>query len=76
MRTNAKAEWLIVLLACHGLSQSYSEGLGASAQRNNGQSSAYYWKSESVDGTAQLLTLFCRSCGRSRDGGRDMPLVP
>ncbi len=24
---------------------------------------AYYWKSESITGTAQLLTLFCKDCG-------------
>src|ERR1700759_5300306 len=74
MRMIAKAGGLIVLLAFHGFSQSYSETVGASAQRNN-QSSPYYWKSELVDGTAQLLTLFCRSCGLSHDGGRDVPLV-
>ena len=74
-RMIAKAGGLIVLLAFHGLSQSYSETANASAWRNNGQSSPYYWKSELVDGTAQLLTLFCRPCGLSHDGGRDVPLV-
>jgi hypothetical protein len=75
MRMIAKAGGLIVLLVCHGLCQSYSETTRASAQRNDGQSSFYYWKSESVAGTAQFLTLFCRSCGFSNDGGRDVPLV-
>jgi hypothetical protein len=75
MRMFAKTGSLIVLLACYGLSQSYSETTSASAQRNNGQSSPYYWKSESVADTAQLLTLFCRSCDLSHDGGRDVPLV-
>ena len=73
MRMIAKAAGgLIALLECQGLSQSYSETAGASAQRNNGQSASYYWKSESVAGTAQLLTLFCRSCDPSQDGGRDV----
>ena len=76
MRMIAKAAGgLIALLECQGLSQSYSETAGASAQRNNGQSASYYWKSETVAGTAQLLTLFCRSCDPSQDGGRDVPLI-
>ena len=73
MRMIAKAGGLIVLLACYG--RSYCETTSASAQRNNGQSPSYYWKSESVAGTAQLLTLFCRSCDLSHDGGRDVPMV-
>jgi hypothetical protein len=75
MRMIAKAGGLIVLLVCHGFWQSFSETTSASAQRNNGQFSSYYWTSESVAGTAQFLTLFCRSCGLSNDGGRDVPLV-
>jgi hypothetical protein len=75
MRMKAKAGWLIVLLACHGISQSHSEAPGASAQRSDGQSASYYWKSESVAGTAQLVTLFCRSCDLSHDGERDVPLI-
>jgi hypothetical protein len=75
MRMIAKAPVLFVLLACHGLSSSYSEIAGATAQRNNGQSSSYYWKSESVAGTAQFLTLFCRLCDLSYDGWRDVLLV-
>jgi hypothetical protein len=75
MRMIAKVGGLIVLLACCGLSESYSEITGSSAPHNNGQSSAYYWKSESVPSTAQLLTLFCRSCDFAHDGGRDVPLV-
>ena len=75
MRMIAKVVGLIVLLACHHLSLGYSEIAGATAERNNGQSSSYYWKSESVAGTAQLLTLFCRSCNASRNGGHDVPLV-
>ena len=57
---DCKGRGLIVLLACQGLWQSNSETTGASAQRNNGQSSFYYWKSESVADTAQFLTLFCK----------------
>ncbi len=75
MRMIAEAAGLIVLLACHSLSQSYSETTGGSAPRNDGQSSSYYRNSESVAGTARLLTLFCRSCDLSHDGGRDVPLV-
>jgi hypothetical protein len=75
MRMIAKVVGLIILLACHHLSLGYSEIAGATAQRNNGQSSSYYWKSESVAGSAQLLTLFCRSCDPSHNGGRDVPLV-
>lgn len=36
--------------------------------------STYYWQSTPVDGTAQLLTLFCKSC-RAGDIDRDLPLV-
>jgi hypothetical protein len=75
MRMIAKAVGLIVLLACQCLSRGYSETASESVQRNNGQSSSYYWKSESVAGTAQLLTLFCRSCDLSDDGGHDVPLI-
>jgi hypothetical protein len=72
MRIIAKAAvGLIVLLAYQGFSQSYSE----TAQRNNVHPSSYYWKSESVAGTAQMLTLFCRSCAPSLGGGRDVPVV-
>ncbi len=32
--------------------------------RADGKSqSTYYWQAKSIDGTAQLLTLFCRDCG-------------
>ena len=71
MRMIAKAGGLILLLGCHAL----SETAGTSTQRDNRQPSTYYWNSESVDGTAQLLTLFCNSCGFSHDRGRDVPLV-
>src|SRR5271170_2347343 len=37
MRMNAKAGVLIVLLACHGLSQGYAEATGAITQRENGK---------------------------------------
>src|SRR5579875_702331 len=36
--------------------------------------STYFWQATSVDGTAQLLTLFCRSC-RIGTADRDVPLV-
>jgi hypothetical protein len=36
--------------------------------------SNYYWQSTSVDGTAQLLTLFCQSC-RVGDSHEDVPVV-
>ena len=75
MRTIAKAGCLILLLGCHALSQSYSEIARTSAQRDSRQPPSYYWNSQSVDGTAQLLTLFCNSCGLSHEGGRDVPLV-
>jgi hypothetical protein len=75
MRMSAKAGVLIVLLACHGLSQAYSEAARAIALPKDGQPSSHYWKSEPVEGTAQLLTLFCRSCGFFHDDGRDVPLV-
>lgn len=36
---------------------------------------AYYWQVSVVGNTAQLLTLFCRSCESSGDLKRDIPLV-
>ncbi len=39
-------------------------------------SSLYYWKATPVGDTAQLLTLFCRSCGNTpTDSTRSVPLV-
>lgn len=35
----------------------------------------YYWKSNDVGGTAQLLTLFCRACGGAEVQPEDVPLV-
>ena len=39
------------------------------------QSSPYYWKTAPVGDGAQLLTLFCRACGVSKDTEEDVPLV-
>jgi hypothetical protein len=36
---------------------------------------AYYWQAEPAGENAQLLTLFCGSCGPASDGRRDLPLV-
>jgi hypothetical protein len=35
----------------------------------------YYWKSAPAGNSAQLVTLFCRSCEDAGDSGRDIPLV-
>ena len=37
--------------------------------------SHYYWNSSPADGSAQILTLFCRACEDSAGTGRDIPLV-
>jgi len=39
------------------------------------QSSPYYWKTTPVGDSAQLLTLFCRACGVSKDTEEDVPLI-
>jgi hypothetical protein len=39
------------------------------------QSSSYYWKTTPVGDSAQLLTLFCRTCGVFKDTEEDVPLV-
>jgi hypothetical protein len=39
------------------------------------QSFPYYWKTTPVGDSAQLLTLFCRACGGSKDTEEDVPLV-
>jgi hypothetical protein len=75
MRIIGKAGFLILLLAGSAFLPGCSEAPGAIAQRNNAQAPAYYWRSQPVGGTAQLLTLFCRSSGHFYDGGRDVPLV-
>jgi hypothetical protein len=36
---------------------------------------AYYWKAEPVAENAQLLTLFCGSCGPASETRRDLPLI-
>lgn len=36
---------------------------------------AYYWKAQPAGENAQLLTLFCRSCGPAPEGWRDLPLL-
>jgi hypothetical protein len=43
--------------------------------RQSPQLSAYYWKVASVNGGAQLLTLFCHSCLAVSASGNDVPLV-
>src|ERR1700761_405687 len=45
----------------------------ANLRENN--RSTYYWQSKSVDGTEQLLTLFCRSCRAGGETDQDVPLV-
>jgi hypothetical protein len=35
----------------------------------------YYWKSTPAGPSAQLVTLFCRSCEDAGNSGRDIPLV-
>ncbi len=37
--------------------------------------SAYYWKATPVGETAQLLTLFCRSCEGSLGAAQDTPVI-
>jgi hypothetical protein len=39
------------------------------------QSSSYYWKTTPVGDSAQLLTLFCRTCGVFKGTEEDVPLV-
>jgi hypothetical protein len=39
------------------------------------QSSSYYWETTPVGDSAQLLTLFCRTCGVFKDTEEDVPLV-
>src|SRR5690348_6792109 len=42
---------------------------------NENSQSLYYWKLSPVGNTAQLLTLFCRSCQINGDEKQDQPLV-
>jgi hypothetical protein len=35
----------------------------------------YYWQASAVDGSAELLTLFCHECEDAGNSGRDIPLV-
>jgi hypothetical protein len=50
-----------------------AERLQTAIVRENGQS-RYYWQTTSVEGTALLLTLFCRSC-RAGQENENVPLV-
>lgn len=36
---------------------------------------SYYWQFHPVDGSAQLLTLYCHACENTTASGRDIPLV-
>lgn len=36
---------------------------------------AYYWTSNSLTNTSQLLTLFCRGCVAGKKGWEDLPLI-
>jgi hypothetical protein len=36
---------------------------------------SYYWQFHPVDGSAQLLTLYCHACENTTGSGRDIPLV-
>lgn len=51
------------------------DGRVSTALRENSQGGAYYWKSDSAGSTAQLLTLFCRSCLDTNGTAQDVPLV-
>lgn len=72
--------FIVILLAfvCSGSSLCFAADVPVirsqvSAAVVNNQS-GYYWQSESISGTAQLLTLICRSC-RVGETDRDVPLV-
>jgi len=43
--------------------------------RENNPPAAYYWKSEAAGESAQLLTLFCGSCGSASESEGDLPLL-
>jgi hypothetical protein len=43
--------------------------------RENNPPAAYYWKSEAAGESAQLLTLFCASCGAASESQGDLPLL-
>jgi hypothetical protein len=47
------------------------QGIAAAAMAENNQT-AYYWKATEASESAQLLTLFCKSCSVNRS---DVPLV-
>jgi hypothetical protein len=68
---------LILLWICGALlcvaADAPSERLQTAIVRENNRST-YYWQSKSVEGTAQLLTLFCRACRAGKTDG-DVPLV-
>jgi len=47
----------------------------AAMVRENNPPAAYYWKSEAAGESAQLLTLFCGSCGAASESQEDLPLL-
>jgi hypothetical protein len=56
-----------------GYANDIEQRLQTPALRENNQS--YYWKATPVGETAQLLTLFCRSCEQSLGITQDVPLL-
>ena len=76
----ASSRILGVLLFCAtGVSAVAAAALDApwpqTAIVREGSPAAYYWKAEPAGENAQLLTLFCGSCGPVSEARRDLPLV-
>lgn len=68
----------LIVLLLSGVSAGFAADLSSqrlqTANVRENSRSTYYWQSTSVNGTAQLLTLFCGSC-RVGKADRDVPLV-
>jgi hypothetical protein len=68
---------LILVIGCGALAcvaaDVPTERLQTATVRESNQS-RYYWQATPVDGTAQLLTLFCRAC-RAGQTSENVPLV-
>lgn len=64
---------VFALFGCWGYANDLELRPGIATLRESSQS--YYWNSSPVGETAQLLTLFCRSCGTESGTTQDVPLV-
>lgn len=74
MRVSIRSLITFLLLAGISLAAEVPQQRLQTTRADQNSQSTYYWQAKSIDGTAQLLTLFCRSCGTGQTD-ESIPLV-